>query len=105
LVLSSDGGTLYVANGDSNSISVISTASDTVTSSIPDAGDPVSLGLTPDGSELYVGGLTSAVITVFDTANETLVGSFNAGYENKPNFGDGEEPISIVLTTIPTPTS
>jgi YVTN family beta-propeller protein len=105
LVLSPDGGTLYVANGDSNSISVISTASDTVTSTISDPGDPVSLGLTPDGSELWVGGLTSAVITVFDTANGTLVGSFNAGYENKPNFGDGEEPTSIVLTSTPTPGS
>jgi YVTN family beta-propeller protein len=101
LALSSDGGTLYVANGDSNSISVISTASDTVTSSIPLAGDPVSLALTPDGSELWAGGLTSAVITVFDTASETAVGSFNAGYENKPNYGDGEEPTSIAITSTP----
>ena len=84
LALSSDGGTLYVANGDSNSISVISTASDTVTSTIPDAGDPVSLALTPDGSELWVGGLTSGVVTVFDTANESLVGSFNVGYGASP---------------------
>ena len=101
LVLSSNGSTLYVADGDSNAISVISTASDTVTSTIPDPGDPVSLALTPDGSELWVGGLTSAVITVFDTANETLVGSFNAGYGDKPNYGDGEEPTSIVLTSTP----
>ncbi len=105
LAVSSDGSTIYVADGDSNAISVIASASDKVTNTIPDAGGPVSLALTPDGSELWVGGLTSAVITVFETGTDTLVGSVNAGYENKPNFGDGDEPTAIVMTTTPTPGS
>jgi DNA-binding beta-propeller fold protein YncE len=84
---------------------VISTASGTVTDTIQDAGDPVSLALTPDGSQLWVGGLTSAVVTVFDTANNSLVGSFNVGYGGEPNAGDGEEPTGLVLTSTPTPGS
>ncbi|MGC1286097.1 MAG: beta-propeller fold lactonase family protein, partial [Streptosporangiaceae bacterium] len=105
LALSSNGGTLYVADGDSNAISVISTKSDTVTDTISDAGDPVSLALTPDGSQLWVGGLTSGIVTVFDTANDSLVGSFNVGYGGEANAGDGEEPTGIVLTSTPTPGS
>jgi YVTN family beta-propeller protein len=105
LVVSSDGSKIYVADGDSDAISVISTASDKVTATISDPGDPVSVGLTPDGSELWVGGLTSGIVTVFDTSNDSSVGSFNVGYGGEPNAGDGEEPTSIALTTIPTPGS
>jgi YVTN family beta-propeller protein len=103
--LSSNGGTLYVADGDSNAISVVSTTSDTVTDTISDPGDPVSLALTPDRSQLWVGGLTSGIVTVFDTADNSLVGSFNVGYGGEPNAGDGEEPTGIVLTSTPTPGS
>ena len=103
LALSSDGSTLYVANGDSDSVSVISTASDSVTDTISDSGDPVSVALTPDGSQLWVGGLTSAIVTVFDTSNDSLVGSFNVGYGQYPNAGDGEEPTGIVLTSAAPP--
>ena len=103
--ISSDGKTVYVAAGDSNAISVISTKSDTVTDTISDAGDPVSLALTPDGSELWVGGLTSGIVTVFSTATDATVGSFNVGFGGEPNAGDGEEPTAIVMTTTPTPGS
>jgi YVTN family beta-propeller protein len=99
LVLSADGSTMYVADGDSDAISVINTKSDTVTDTIPDAGDPVSVALTPDGSRLWVGGLTSGIVSVFDTSDNSLVGSFNVGYGEYPNGGDGEEPTAIVTTT------
>jgi YVTN family beta-propeller protein len=103
LVISSDGSTIYVADGDSDAISVIAAASGKVTDTIPDPGDPVSLALTPDGSRLWVGGLTSAVVTVFNTATNTLVGSFNVSYEGTPNSGDGEEPVGIAITSTLTP--
>jgi YVTN family beta-propeller protein len=99
LVLSADGSTMYVADGDSDAVSVINTKSDTVTATIPDAGDPVSVALTPDGSRLWVGDLTSGIVSVFDTANNSLVGSFDVGYEESPQSGDGEEPTAIVTTT------
>jgi YVTN family beta-propeller protein len=99
LVISADGSTIYVADGNSDAVSVISTRSDTVTDTIPDAGGPVSVALTPDGSRLWVGGLTSGMVSVFDTADNSLVGSFDVGYTEEPNSGDGEEPTAIVMTT------
>jgi len=103
LVVSSDGSTVYVADGDSNAVSVINTATDKVTSTISDAGDPVSVALTPDGSQLWVGGLTSGIVSVFNTSNDTPVGTFNVGYGGAANAGDGEEPTGIVLTTTTPP--
>jgi YVTN family beta-propeller protein len=103
LALSSNGKTLYVADPDSNQVSVIDTGSDTVTKTISIAGDPVSLALTPDGSQLWVGGLTSGIITLLDTATYDVAGTINVG-DDGPNSGDGNEPTSIVMTTIPTPT-
>jgi YVTN family beta-propeller protein len=91
-----------VADPDSNGVSVISTSSDTVTSTIPITGDPDTVGLTPDGSQLWVGGLTSGIITVLDTATEGVVGTINVGNDGAQS-GDGNEPASIVLTTSPTP--
>ena len=66
------------------------------------AGDPVSLALTPDGSQLWVGGLTSGIITLQDTATYNVAGTINVG-DGGANSGDGNEPTSIVMTTIPTP--
>src|SRR6204780_3464648 len=100
LALSSNGKTLYVADPDSNQVSVIDTGSDTVTKTISIAGDPVSLALTPDGSQLWVGGLTSGIITLLDTATYDVAGTINVG-DDGPNSGDGNEPTSIVMTTIP----
>jgi YVTN family beta-propeller protein len=98
VVVSSDGDTVYVADPDSDQISVITTATGNVFN-ISQAGDPVSLALTPDGSELWVGGLTSGIVTVYDTSDDTSVGSFNVGYGGEPNAGDGEEPTGTVITS------
>ncbi len=104
LVVSSDGGTVYVSDPDSDQVSVISTKTGTVTTTISLAGDPAALALTPDGSQLWVCGLTSAILTVFDTSNDSVVGSLNLGGDGA-NSGDGYGPTSMVLTSIPTPTS
>ena len=106
LALSSDGSTLYVADGDSNAVSVISTGvRQRSPARSPTPATPSALALTPDGSQLWVGGLTSGIVTVFDTANDSLVGTFNVGYGGEANAGDGEEPTGIVLTSTPTPGS
>ena len=64
-----------MADPDSNQVSVISTKTDTVTSTISLAGGPDALALTPDGSQLWVCGLTSGILTVLDTSNDSVVGS------------------------------
>ncbi len=103
MALTPDGGTLYVADGDSDAVSVINTATDAVTNTIAVPGDPVSVALTPDGSRLWVGGLTSGNVSVIDTSDDAIVGSFAVGYGEYPNSGDGDEPTGIVMTTTLTP--
>jgi YVTN family beta-propeller protein len=93
-----------VANPDSDSVSVISTATDTVTKTITLTGDPDTLALTPDGSQLWVGQLASAYVTLVDTSGDSVVGSLNLG-GSEAQSGDGYEPTGIALVSTPTPGS
>ena len=52
-----------MADGDSDAVSVVNTATNAVTNTIAVPGDPVSVALTPDGSPLWVGGLTSGNVS------------------------------------------
>ncbi len=54
IVLSPDGETLYVANGDSNTISVVNAASRKVTKEIAVGKEPKQLTVSPGGKTLYV---------------------------------------------------
>jgi YVTN family beta-propeller protein len=104
IVVSADGKTAYVANPDSDSVSVISTASNTVTATVSVSGDPNVLGLTPDGSQLWIGQVATAYVTLLDTKTDTLVGDLNLG-GTAAQSGDGYGPNGIVLTKTPTPGS
>ena len=104
IVVSADGKTAYVANPDSDSVSVISTASNAVTATIDVTGDPDTLGLTPDGSQLWIGQRSRAFVTLLHTRTGTVAGSLNLG-GTEAQSGDGYEPTGIVLTTAPTPGS
>ncbi|HEY6495393.1 MAG TPA: YncE family protein [Trebonia sp.] len=104
VVVSADGKTAYVANPDSDSVSVISTAANAVTATVSVSGDPDTLGLTPDGSQLWIGQRSLANVTLLDTKTATVVGSLNLGGTTAQS-GDGYEPTGIALTTTPTPGS
>jgi YVTN family beta-propeller protein len=100
VVVSADGKTAYVANPDSDSVSVISTATNAVTATVSVSGDPDTLGLTPDGSQLWIGQRSRAYITLLDTKTSTVVGSLNLG-GTAAQSGDGYEPTGIALTVTP----
>ena len=104
IVVSADGKTAYVANPDSDSVSVISTATNTVTATVSVSGDPNVLGLTPDGSQLWIGQVATAYVTLLDTKTDTVVGSLNLG-GSEAQSADGYGPNGIVLTKTPTPGS
>lgn len=104
VVVSADGKTAYVANPDSDTVSVISTATGAVTATVPVTGDPDTLGLTPDGSQLWIGQRSLAYVTLLDTKTDAVVGSLNLG-GTKAQSGDGYEPTGIALTKTPTPGS
>jgi YVTN family beta-propeller protein len=55
IALTPDGSRAYVANSGSNTVSVITTANNTVTGSpIPVGFTPVAIAITPDGTHAYV---------------------------------------------------
>ncbi len=74
MILSHDGGTLYVANANRNTVSVLDTSSgktlETLSSALfpdaPDGSTPNSIALSPDESTLYVANATNNNLAVLD---------------------------------------
>ena len=52
-----DGAFVYVAGFNSNTVSVIDTATNTVTATVPVGGRPSGVAVTPDGAFVYVANL------------------------------------------------
>jgi YVTN family beta-propeller protein len=59
---------LYVANYDSNNVSVIDTATNTVVATVPVGNAPTAVAVTPDGTKAYVTNYGSASVSVIKTA-------------------------------------
>lgn len=77
LAVTPDGTQLYVA-GSTKTVA-ISTATNTVTASIPFDGIDFRLAITPDGSQVYVSGLTGGSVGVISTATNTLIATIPVG--------------------------
>jgi YVTN family beta-propeller protein/autotransporter-associated beta strand protein len=70
----------YIANGNSNDVSVINTATNRVVGSPIGVGSqPVAVAVTPDGKYVYVTNNRSNTISVIDAATNTVVGSITLG--------------------------
>jgi YVTN family beta-propeller protein len=88
LALSANGATLYAVNGNSDSVSVIDTAHDAVTATIPLArpGDRYrgananGLALSPDGTRLYVTLGAENALAVVDLAERRVLGRIPTGW-------------------------
>ncbi len=79
LTLKPDGGELMVSNFDSDSISIIETGNDEVSSS-PEIGQHPSRGVvTADNSRLYVSNFGSNSVAVYDIDMGRLIFTFNVG--------------------------
>src|SRR5262249_29968307 len=63
---------VYIANGDSNNVSVIDTATNTVIATIPVGGDAFGVAVTPDSSKVYIGNLIGNV-SVIAMATNTVI--------------------------------
>ena len=73
--LNPSGSRAYVANFNSNNVTVIDTASNTVVGvPITVGNQPISITFTPSGSRAYVANQNSNTVTVIDTASNTVVG-------------------------------
>jgi YVTN family beta-propeller protein len=86
VVVSADGRFVYTANSGSSDVSVIDTAVNKVTATIP-AG-PLASGadLTPDGKYLYVANSGDDTVTVIDTGANKVAASIKVG-ESPLAFG------------------
>jgi YVTN family beta-propeller protein len=62
----------YITNRDSNSVSVIDTATNKVTATIPVGGAPIGVAVTSDGSRVYVANANSNSVSVIDGATNTV---------------------------------
>ncbi|MGH9554639.1 MAG: beta-propeller fold lactonase family protein [Terriglobales bacterium] len=68
-----DGSRAYVANRDSNNVSVINTLNNTVTKTIPVGSAPLSVGSAPDSSRVYVANSGSNNTSVIRTSDDTVL--------------------------------
>ncbi len=69
----------YVANTNSDSVSVIDTASYTVVTTIPVGSIPHGVTITPDGRHAYVANYGSGTVSVIDTSSNTVTATVGVG--------------------------
>ncbi len=69
----------YITNYHDNTVSVISTASNTVTATIPVGFAPFGVAVTSDGSEVYVANTGDNTVSVIDTASNTVTATIPVG--------------------------
>jgi YVTN family beta-propeller protein len=90
LAIAKDGKTIYVADFESDVVSVVETKSNTVSPVQIQAGSgPDAVAITPDGKFLYIGNYYDSTVTVVATVTQTVVG---------PPIAVGRNPENIVIT-------
>jgi YVTN family beta-propeller protein len=81
VVVTPDGAYVYVGNFSDNTVSVITTASNVVTATVPVGGAPFAVVVTPDGIHVYVTNFSdnsvSVIATVINTVTATVLVGVN----------------------------
>jgi YVTN family beta-propeller protein len=72
-------GTVYVANEQSNTVSVIDEATGTVTATIGVGNDPVGVGVDPASDTVYVANTDDNTVSVIDGATGTVTATIGVG--------------------------
>ena len=73
------GRSAYVVNTNSANVSVIATASNTVTDTVPVGTRPADVAITPDGNFAYVTNHLSNTVSVIATASNTVTATVAVG--------------------------
>ena len=69
----------YITNHVSNTVSVIDTATNTVTATIPVGAGPIGVAVSPDGGRVYVTNDFDNTVSVIDTTTNTLIATIPVG--------------------------
>ena len=69
----------YIPNADSDNVSVIDDATQTVVDTIPVGDRPWGMAVSPDGSRVYVSNRTSNSLSVIETAGNTVIATVPVG--------------------------
>jgi YVTN family beta-propeller protein len=95
IAITPDGKNAYLTNGGLNTVSVINTATNTVSATVDVGVDPGGLAITPDGKHVYVTNHGSDNVSVIDTAANKVVVEVKVG--SRP-FGIAINPITAITT-------
>ena len=68
-----------MTNCESNTVSVIDTATNTVTATVPVGKCPMGVAVSPDGTKVYVANEGSNNVSVIDTATNTVTATVTVG--------------------------
>jgi YVTN family beta-propeller protein len=82
VVVSPDSSTVYVANFDSKSVSVIDAATNTVSSVISTDSFPSKFAISPDGGTLYASCAFSEIVDVISTATKAVTSAISLNSNN-----------------------
>lgn len=94
LAITPDGTHVYVSINNQNFLSIIDTATNTITGpSIPVGNRPAGLAITPDGKSVYVATSADNAVSVVDTATNTRAATIPVG-----SF-----PIALTIANVSTP--
>lgn len=78
VVVNPAGTAVYVANSDSNEVTVIDTAT-RATTTIPVGDNPVGIAVHPDGTQIYVANTDENTVSVIDRATNTVIDKILCG--------------------------
>ena len=73
---------VYVANSNSNNVSIINTANNNVTATIPVGIFPEGVAITPDGTKVYVTNYNGNTVSVINTATNNVTAIINVGQQS-----------------------
>src|SRR5437762_207623 len=69
----------YITNNGSNNVSVLDTASNTVTATVAVGSFPTGVAVNPAGTRVYVANYVSNTVSVLDTVSNTVIGTVAVG--------------------------
>jgi YVTN family beta-propeller protein len=84
MLMSIAGGTpfVYITNSGSNNVSVIDTATNTVTATVSVGYNPLGVTVSPDGTNIYVANEYNNTVSVINPAANSITSTVNV--ENDP---------------------